>query len=430
LGHNFSIGDKIYVTSKNGYNIPTGMYKVMGVDGDKVFINTKPKSFYPLLNNSTATAATAMNARATTPSNNTGTDSNHGGLLATTFKTKTITDFNNDKLLQSIPVRNLLFNSSDIQIFNENRPSIYPYVRSDYSVAKVIEKEQLEYYIKVLEVIDVVEELDDCGFSENNFNEAVMNYFINHDINIKDMVNNLGEPIYDFYLGVVKNGSPTATGYGNVESHFSRFIDFVKEGDGLEGVTNNATTLGKKLKKGDVLYHSLCEYTTEQLLEKEISYIHHKFIHKDVLFNYNPFYRKQIKLISSYIENGDNVYNIAAHAVYSRLDQRYVWRDLFDIGVADENGNMIDFPFMNGSFYVYTDINFFLKSEKNCTRKYVLNVNDVSSISGSKYSNYVSDILNDINLGGNDTNGATGNGSNSGNNGSVLPYYQYTNLKC
>ena len=437
LGHNFAIDDKIYITSKNSYNVPTGMYKVLNVDVDKIFINATPRSFYPIFSaanlsqavavRSLTSATAAVYGLTTKPTNTSATPVTH-------YKAQSLAQINNSVLSSKIVVRNLTFNSSAIQIFNNPRPPIYPYVEAEFSVAKVIEKEQLEYYIKVLEVVDVIDELDTCGFSTNNFNESVMNWYLNHDVNISSLSNNLNEPISDLYIGVIKNGAPSAATFGNVESHFSRFIEYVDEGDGLEEITNNATKLGQKVKKGDVFYHSLCEYTTEQLSETEICTMSHKFIHKNVLFNYNPFYKKQIKLLSSYIENGDNVYDIAAHAVFSRLDQRYIWRDIFDIGVADENGNVIDFPFMNGSLYAYMDINFFVRSEKNSTRKYTLNVNDINSTTGSTYSTAVMDILDEINLDTNDINttgsGTTGASSNNNNSNGILPYYQYTDKQC
>lgn len=414
LGHNFFVDDKIYITSKNSYNVPTGFYKVVSVDIDKIYINVKPRSFYAQLFTRDVSFSAMATAAVATP-------------LAA-FNTGTITSANNNRLVSSMNVRNLMFKTSDIQIFSTPRAKIFPYVMSEYSVAKVIEKEQLEYYIKTLEVIDIIDELDDCGFSNNNFNMVIKNFFLNHDVDISKMTDNLKEPISDLYIGVIKNGSMAAGTFGNVESHFARFIDFVGEGDGLEQVTDNAKQLGRKVKRGDVFYYGLCEYSTEQLIESDISLMSHKFIHKDVLFNYKPFYKKQLKLKSTYIENGDNVYNIAAHAVFSRLGQHYIWRDLLDIGVADENGNVIDFPFMNGAFYAYTDINFFVKSEKSSTRKYVLNTNDITSINGSVYGNYVADILNDINI---DSADATDSGSNNNTTGGgVKPYYQYTDVRC
>ena len=434
LGHNFSINDKIYITSRNSYNVPTGVYKIVDIDVDKIFINCPPRSFYPMLNAAQliSVSAIAKNISPVTVGKVTPQPANIGAVQLSTAKSLTMTQINNAILDTKLVVRNLTFNQNVVTNFNIPRPPIQPFIDPEYHVAKVIEKEQLEYYIKVLEVVDVIDELDSCGFSLNGFNDQVMNYYLNHDLNISGLQNNIGEPIYDIYIGIIKNGAPTTTSFGNVESHFNRFIEFVSEGDGLEEITNNATKLGQKVKKGDTFYHTLCEYSTEQLVETEICPIYHKFIHKNVLFDYNPFYKKQLKLISNYIETGDNVYNIAQHAVYSRMNQQYIWRDVFDIGVADEDGNVIDFPFMNGSLYCYTDINLFIKSEKSSTRKYTLNVNDITNANdgGSQYENVVTDILDEINLDTNDVT-TTDSGTNNNNNiNGVLPYYQYSDLKC
>ena len=178
LGHNFNIGDKIYVTSKNSYNVPTGMYKVTGIDVDKVFINTRVRSFYAALAAAPASLAntsfTAVNDGNAAPTSN-----NTSAKLLSDYKSKNLAQINNNVLSTKLVVRNLTFSNKDAEIFNNPRPKIYPHTEAEYSVAKVIEKEQLEYYIKTLEVIDVIDELDICGFSANNFNEAIMNFYVN-----------------------------------------------------------------------------------------------------------------------------------------------------------------------------------------------------------------------------------------------------------
>ena len=68
-----------------------------------------------------------------------------------------------------------------------------------------------------------------------------------------------------------------------------------------------------------------------------------------------------MKLKSPYIEDGDaNTTNIPTYAVYSKQKEKYIWRDIFDVGISDEDGNVIDFPFMNNALYVFKQINFFV----------------------------------------------------------------------
>ena len=395
-GHNFSVGDKIKITSKNGAAIPTGVYTVTSTDYDRIYINYKGRSF-SILGTNTSTTQT-----------NTSVVSLNS-ITQTSTKIQSAAD---DE--KKYVVKNLKFdNDNTADLLSQTRPPIFPFFDPEYYVAKVIEKEQLEYYVKVLEVIDVIDELDDCGFSTNNFNEKFKNYFLNRDLDISNYKNHLNEPLSEIYVGIIKNGSLDATITSNVESHFSNYIEFVSEGDGIEEITSIKSP-GQKVKKGDTFFHSICEYSTEQLTETEITHFKHRFIHKNVLFYYNPFYYKQLKIRSSYIESGDNVYNLPSNAIYSRKDQKYIWRELFDIGVADENGNLLDYPFMNGGFYLYNNINFFLNSEKNATRKYALNINDINSLDGSQFTNDITDILN------NDTKDPF----------KIKPFYQYTDKKC
>jgi hypothetical protein len=51
-------------------------------------------------------------------------------------------------------------------------------LNSEKLVTKVVEKEALEYYVKNLEVIDVIDELDDCSFSINNLQQQIKNFFL------------------------------------------------------------------------------------------------------------------------------------------------------------------------------------------------------------------------------------------------------------
>lgn len=70
---------------------------------------------------------------------------------------------------------------------------------------------------------------------------------------------------------------------------------------------------------------------------------------------YKPFHKIKIREFSNYIETGDNkTYGIPEYAV-KLTNGRYIWRDLMDIGVNDVNQNFLDYPFLNGAHYVYSD---------------------------------------------------------------------------
>lgn len=357
LNHNFIAGDKVRIDSINNNVILNGFYIIESVIDNKIIINVKPL-----------------------PSES---------ILGVSGHTQN--------------VRGLTFNSDTLSDFNVLRPNIQNFINPEVYVSKILEKEVLEYYIKALQVVDIIENIDDCAFSINNFNDKIKNIVSNRDVDISSYINNKSEPISDIYIGVIKNGALSSI--GSVESYFKPFIDFVSDGNGIE-------TINQKINVGDILYHSLCEYTTEELTETEITPIYHRFIHRDILFNYNPFFKIQLKLKSKYIEDGDNkVGNIPINAIYSKQREKYIWRDIFDIGVADDDGNVLNFPFMNGSFYVFSDLTFFLNAEKRYVRKYNLNFNDIN-LNGTQLNDEINDILDEITI------------------TPLKPYNQYINKKC
>ena len=61
------------------------------------------------------------------------------------------------------------------------------------------------------------------------------------------------------------------------------FIDYTPNELGIEKINTI-----KPIKKGDIFYHSLCEYTTENLEEVEITKFKHGVYYEDVLFQYQP----------------------------------------------------------------------------------------------------------------------------------------------
>jgi hypothetical protein len=75
-------------------------------------------------------------------------------------------------------------------------------------------------------------------------------------------------------------------------------------------------------------------------------------------FKYNPIKTITIKKYSSYFEIGNILItdNIPSYAI--KLDEyNYIWRDLLDVGIFEDNGNGIDYPFINNSHYLFNKIN-------------------------------------------------------------------------
>jgi hypothetical protein len=301
LGHNFTPGDKIRLTSNDRYGLSNGFYEVVFVDGDKIFIDTPPKkSTYiqlSLINQLSIDRTSIRNAITSTIA-----------LPDDYLKTVQLSKSNIDEV--RILKDNIIYDNDTFQnirgldvkikdapkITKEKRPKIQQIIKSQYYVSKVIEKELLEYYVKVLEVVDVIEELDTCAFSVNSYDNSNINFFLNRDTNIDNLYNYLNEPISDLYIGIIKNSPTTSFNlltnlppFSPVESHFSRFINYVGDNDGIEKITDNAVS--NKIKIGDFFYHSVCEHSTENLQEVEVDMLHHRFIHNNIIFTYKPFYK-------------------------------------------------------------------------------------------------------------------------------------------
>ena len=87
--------------------------------------------------------------------------------------------------------------------------------------------------------------------------------------------------------------------------------------------------------------------------------------------HYQPHHRIKLRQLSPYIENSDtkDIFNIPENKIYDSQDKLWRYRDLYDHGYVDVDGNGTDFPFINGQHYVKADINFYLRNERYYTNK-------------------------------------------------------------
>jgi hypothetical protein len=86
---------------------------------------------------------------------------------------------------------------------------------------------------------------------------------------------------------------------------------------------------------------------------------------------YQPHYRIKLRQLSSYVEtsNTNNIEDLPDNAEYFINESLWKWRDVYDHGYIDENGDGTDFPFVNGQHYVKSDINFYFKNEREFLNK-------------------------------------------------------------
>jgi hypothetical protein len=129
----------------------------------------------------------------------------------------------------------------------------------------------------------------------------------------------------------------------------------------------------KSLSKGDTIDGDFCEWNDSEYLERVISNIYHKIIYNDENFDiniteqapasnplgyyYKPHNPIKIRDFSSYIEEGDpvTVSEIPDYAVFSKTNGTFIWRDIYTYGFIDTDGIGVDYPFLNGVHYPFTN---------------------------------------------------------------------------
>lgn len=420
LGHNFLVGDRIYVTSadNSGY-IVSGFYTVTGVNNDIITIDEnyviengiKFDSVYSPINNKND-----LNKNSVFSGNIQLNDPTALNTSSDNLTTK-INPVNKSGI--SLKVNNIGFNDlTDVNItdFISPRPSFFKVINPTIYIRKVKNNEILEYYIKKGVVISVLDSFDNAGFSLTPYDITNKNFTFNDTVDVLNLTDNLNYPLNSIYLGIIKNGSNSDKNFSDLESNFSKLIDYTNVGDGFEKIFRRTTTPTiNKPKVGDEYILSLCEYSTESLSETEIIGFNHRFIHNDVLFYYNPFFKIKLRPLSNYVDNSDNNLNIPNYSIYSTINKNYIWKNFYDIGSSDDNGDIIDFPFLNNSLYSFSNINFFLNIEKNKTLKYDLGVNDLTGLTTDSLINDISNLT-DI--------------FNSDTNTNINNFIQYTNKPC
>lgn len=167
------------------------------------------------------------------------------------------------------------------------------------------------------------------------------------------------------------------------------------------GVNYNYTGLtftgGTEVPSGTTLVGAFVEYNSYDFKERIISEAFHRFSHqKNIggvkIFNhgqdntcvysgasannmvglyYQPHHRIKLRELSPYIEESktNDVLFLPENTKYDSIRNVWKWRDLYDHGFIDTDGNGTNFPFINNTHHVMTDINFYLRNEQSYNNK-------------------------------------------------------------
>jgi hypothetical protein len=173
--------------------------------------------------------------------------------------------------------------------------------------------------------------------------------------------------------------------------------------------TNVTFTGGTTIPVGTSgLTGAFVEYNKKEMNERIISEAYHRFSHRpfisggtqlfnhgqdgnildsdgNVIFSeatstnllgyyYQPYHRVKLRQLSPYIEtskikNKEDFFNLPENIIYDSEEDLWKWRDVYDHGFVDQDGNGTTFPFMNNIHYVVNDINFYLRNEQTYFNK-------------------------------------------------------------
>jgi hypothetical protein len=249
---------------------------------------------------------------------------------------------------------------------------------------------------------------------ERNRQESLL-FDFKKTFTLSGLTNNLNYTPTEVYVSMIfrnENGFfdyPPKIGY-KFNFHDS-WIDKQFTGNTETGITKSSLTVksgvtgftkGNVLQKDTILTGAFVEYNRGEIKERIISETYHKFSHlknvggvkifdhsqdqdsfyslagtgNTVGYYYQPHYRVKLRELSPYVENSkldasqpNTLINLPENAFYDQNEKLWKWRDVYDHGFLDQEGNGTNFPFMNNMHYVTKHINFYLRNEKSYTNK-------------------------------------------------------------
>ena len=294
-------------------------------------------------------------------------------------------------------------------------------VSSNSRMKRIVNGFESEYYFRIFKKVKTrnksIIEKDDCelyklAFSENVFNDGIVQFVFDEDIDITGLVDNLGRPLSELYLTKIKTSSNDL--FSRISSGIETpFIPDLKDSNSkaylrdipainlihnggntpnsLPFPTSNSLEHNINIDKTNEFYGDLVEYNIFEVQETVLAEVAHRFNTnsretatnfsyydtiganpKTTTINLGPrqegYFYKPHKLIrirefSPYVEMGDsNTVGMPSYVV--KLDDgRYLWRDLLSIGYNQSDEKALDYPFLNESHYIYLNDCFYVRRQ-------------------------------------------------------------------
>lgn len=269
-------------------------------------------------------------------------------------------------------------------------PSIY-YFRKFKKVATV----------NNAEIEDDDYEIYPLNFSSNLFNDGNSQFVINEDIDVANLTDNLGRPLTEMYITIVKTDgdqgiekgplfTPIQSGIEmpfipNTNSFPTSVPDIRRIHNGTTPTPHNALDTNVMVSDTE-FYGDVVEYNRYQVKETVLAEVRHRFntINREQGgfaidpsgvetsvdmgqrfegYFYKPHHQIKIRDLSSYIEQGDSSTGGIPDYAENLGDGRWLWRDILDIGTTDLNLNPVNYPFLNGCHYIHQNYCFPLRRQ-------------------------------------------------------------------
>lgn len=282
-----------------------------------------------------------------------------------------------------------------------------------------------EYYVRTHKIITEItsSDLTKLGFERNPFpvkkqleysaltpnnvqrtsvkdGTLTVGFSFDEDINISGLTDNLERPVTELFVTILNkgymgwfnnpyvNGNTTGIQVGWDLNFKDNEIDDWWRIDNL----NNRDTIpnsyydlngerfhyNSNLNKGDEIMGGVCEFNNYEQIETLLSEINHKISYNPQIFDnpsdnllpdgytYKPHHNIPLRVYSDYVETGDRetVDLVPDYAFFSKYENQWRWRDIYQYGFIDSNGNGLNNPFLNGCHYPFKEIIFLLTPMK------------------------------------------------------------------
>lgn len=274
--------------------------------------------------------------------------------------------------------------------------------------SKIIDNEIVEYYFRVVEPIDIkINSLSKLAFSKNLYNDNIKQ-IIFEDIDLSGYKDYFNRPITDLFLQFIrKNNKGFTISKSGLDLEYDinllnpSFIT-VPNINLITNSTDNSATPLETINENnsefilDIVEFSKTNYTETKLIDisyrfnridREIGNNNIDNINMGVRhegYKYTPFFNIKTKNISTNIEFGLEETDIIPEYAILLADGRYIWRDILDIGFNDDIENQIDYPFLNGANYIFSDLKLFIHRQ------------DAYNLYNLRYNSFPNDVIGNI----------------------------------